>query len=507
MTETYKEYNETGDRNIFEDIIDKMILDQVAGMNETFRTAISKLPKDRKRLAILSLLDKDRNLFTKIKDSISNESLSKLDHVKDTVLMLREYVKIAEVEKKKFGEVMTPLDLVKEMLATLPKEVWSNPDLKWLDPANGTGPFPIIVIYKLMKGLEKWQPNEELRYKHIIENMIYTCELQPKNMFLFLCTIDPRDEYDCNIYTGSFLDEGFDKHMKEVWNVDKFDVIIGNPPYQEQKETIKNQTSKKPKTQPLWHKFVIKSLDILNNDKFIVLVHPGGWRNLDGVFKETQNLMKKYQIIYLKIHTFKDGLKIFGAKTNFDYYLLKKTLNVDLNTKIICEDNSEENINITNLDFIPGENIAKIYSLIAKEGEEKVNILHSYSAYEPRKDFISKVKNDSNIYPCVYMVSYIDTPTFLYSNRNDRGHFGIKKVIFASGSSGIILDNNGEYGLTPFSFAIVDDEENFENIKIALKNKNFIEKVMLYKDGLGHKYNHKTLSMLRKDFWKEFLDE
>ena len=133
--------------------------------------------------------------------------------------MLREYVKVGEVEKKKFGEVMTSLDLVKEMLSTLPEDVWTNPNLKWLDPANGTGPFPTMVIYKLMNGLKEWEPDDNKRYKHIIENMIYVCELQPKNMFLYMCVADPFDEYDINIYTGSFLDEGFDNHMKEVWGV------------------------------------------------------------------------------------------------------------------------------------------------------------------------------------------------------------------------------------------------------------------------------------------------
>jgi hypothetical protein len=38
-----------------------------------------------------------------------------------------------------------------------------------------------------MKGLISFQPDEKLRYKHILENMIYTCELQAKNLFLFKC--------------------------------------------------------------------------------------------------------------------------------------------------------------------------------------------------------------------------------------------------------------------------------------------------------------------------------
>ena len=230
MTETQHIEYKLGNKNIFEDIIDDLMLENYSDEPE-LTDFIKSLPNADKRMAILSLLDSDNNMWLKLKSLIGGENLSKVDQIKDVVLMLREYVKIAEVEKKKFGEVMTPLDLVKEMLATLPKEVWSNPDLKWLDPANGTGPFPIMVIYKLMKGLEEWQPNEELRYKHIIENMIYVCEIQPKNMFLYLCAVDPKDEYNCNIYTDSFVDENFDKHMKEVWNIDKFDIVIGNPPY------------------------------------------------------------------------------------------------------------------------------------------------------------------------------------------------------------------------------------------------------------------------------------
>ena len=159
-TEHYENYNQNGDKNYFEEIIDQMILDQVVGMNESFRNAISKLSKDKKRMAILSLLDKDRNLFKNIK-ALVDKDINKMDHIKDVILMLRDYVKVGEVEKKKFGEVMTPLDLVKEMLNTLPTEVWTNPKLKWLDPANGTGPYPIMVIYKLMIGLKDWEPDED----------------------------------------------------------------------------------------------------------------------------------------------------------------------------------------------------------------------------------------------------------------------------------------------------------------------------------------------------------
>lgn len=102
------------------------------------------------------------------------------------------------------------------------------------------------------------------------------------------------------------------------------------------------------------------------------------------------------------------------------------------------------------------------------------------------------------------MVSFKNEPSFWYSSIN-KGHFGNKKVIWANGSSGVIIDNNGEYGLTQFSRAIVDDVENLYNIKKALESEKFIKEVMLFKNGLGHKYNNKVISMLKKDFWKEFI--
>ncbi len=251
----YNEYQQTKNKNLFEEIVDQMMLD---GINPILHEKIKNLPLEDKRMAILAFLDKDRNLFMKIKSLISRENPSKMDYIKDVIRMLREYVKVGEVEKKKFGEVMTSLDLVKEMIATLPEEVWSNPNLKWLDPANGTGPFPIMVIYKLMNGLEKWQPDSNLRYKHIVENMIYTCELQAKNVFLWLCAVDPHDEYETNTYWGSFLEDGFDKHMKEVWGLEKFDVVLGNPPYQSYTHM----------------KFINKSINLLIDKGFLCILHP-----------------------------------------------------------------------------------------------------------------------------------------------------------------------------------------------------------------------------------------
>lgn len=84
---------------------------------------------------------------------------------------------------KEFGEVFTPVELVNEMLDTLPEEVWTNPDLTWLDPAAGSNMiFPIEVYKRLMRGLKEAIPNEIERDEHIWENMLYMVEIQEESV-------------------------------------------------------------------------------------------------------------------------------------------------------------------------------------------------------------------------------------------------------------------------------------------------------------------------------------
>ena len=393
---------------------------------------------------------------------------------------------------------MTPIWLVEDMLNTLPSDVWTNPNLKWLDPCSGVGTYSSIVVQRLMKGLETFEENPIKRYRHIIEEMIYVCELQPKNMFIFQCVFDKDDTNELNTYCGSFLDENFDEHMTNVWGVEKFDIVMGNPPYQIQKEG-------NTKTHPLWHLFVEKSINILSEGGYLNMIHPSGWRNVNGVFKDTQKLMTSKEIQYLEMHTFKDGLKTFGAKINYDFYCLKNSPNVGYETKIVCEDNSVVYMDLSKMEFIPGENIKEIYSLVAKDGEEKVNIIYSRSLYGNDKKHMSKQQTETNIHPCVYMVSYLNNPTFFYSSIKGE-HFNTPKIIWGNGSSGLIVDINGDYGLTQFAHGIADEPENLPLIERALKNERFISKIMLFKNGLGDKYNRKVISLFRKDFWKEFVD-
>ena len=115
-------------------------------------------------------------IFNNIRDSMGkyNGSLLLQDmNPEDIQKKIEEFLPVRENEKNKLGEVFTPTTLINEMLDNLPTSVWSNPKLKWLDPANGIGNFPMMVYIRLIKGLESKMPNKTERSKHILKNMLY----------------------------------------------------------------------------------------------------------------------------------------------------------------------------------------------------------------------------------------------------------------------------------------------------------------------------------------------
>ena len=178
-------------------------------------------------------------------------------------------LKPKEIEKKKFGEVFTPIPLINEMLDKLPQEVWINPDLKWLDPANGMGNFMIIIYFRLNEGLKDIFMNDEVRKKHILENMLYMSELNKKNCFITKQIFDINNIFKLNIYNGDSL---LLNTVKE-WGLEKFDIIVGNPPYQE----VYADTNKSKGGTNLYVKFINLSFNILNENGFLLFITPISW--------------------------------------------------------------------------------------------------------------------------------------------------------------------------------------------------------------------------------------
>jgi len=123
--------------------------------------------------------DKNSNTYNiSVQFKMSLQSL--IDNPKELLELITECLKPKDIEKKQFGEVFTPLKLINEMLDKLPIEVWYNKKLKWLDPATGMGNFQIVVYLRLMDSLKEVIIDEKERKKHILENMLYMCELNKK---------------------------------------------------------------------------------------------------------------------------------------------------------------------------------------------------------------------------------------------------------------------------------------------------------------------------------------
>jgi hypothetical protein len=338
--------------------------------------------------------------------------------------------------------------------------------------------------------------DEEERRKHILENMIYASELTPKNVFIYK-KIFCEDTYKLNIYEGDTLSMDIKSAFNLPSDFQGFNVILGNPPFQEKVGPNKTET--------LWDKFIIKAFNLLKSSGYLVFVHPSGWRNIDGKFKNIQKEILSKELQYLEIHNEKDGLKTFSSSTRYDWYVLKNKKVDNTQTIIKFQDGTINTINVIGLEFIPNGEYKKIMSMIAKNGEEHVVVIYSRSLYGTDKTHMSKTKTSEYKYPCVYTVNSKSEPTYYYSSKQ-QGHFGVSKLIWSNGgNTGSYIDMNGNYGLTQFSYAIGDIPENLKKIKEVFDSKEFRYLMELSTLGQGH-INYKVISILKKDFWKTFLD-
>lgn len=395
-------------------------------------------------------------------------------------------------EKKQNAEVSTPFSLRKDMIDKIPNDFWMTPK-KVFEPCSGKGGFLIDIIDKFMDGLKEIIIDDEERYKTIVEECLYYSDINKQNIFIAKLLLDPYNKYNLNANDGDTLK----LDIKEKWGIDGFDLVIGNPPY---------QNSIGASNGTLWDKFVIKSFELTKKNKYICMVHPSGWRNVNGKFKNLQKSIFEKNMLYLEIHNETDGINIFKSETRYDWYVINNTYEYTT-TKIKFEDKIIMDINIRELEFIPNGKFNLVQNLLAKEDDEKCEVLYNRTSYGCDKIWVSKIKNNEYKYPCVYTINSKSELKLLYSNKNDGNGMNKKKLIWSNGrikSIGSFIDNEGIYGLTQFAYGIVDKEENLENIKKAFDSYNF-RRLMEYCAVCQLTVNYKIISLFRKDFWKEFI--
>jgi site-specific DNA-methyltransferase (adenine-specific) len=216
-------------------------------------------------------------------------------------------------------EVATPPAVANQVLDLLPVEVWSNKDLKWLDPACKTGVFLREAARRLMEGLKDSIPDETERRKHIFTKMLHgyaltelTAQMSRRSLYYNKdasskkLSVVPFKRKEGNIqfsgqdhpYTpngkcnicgagkevfgapGNRERHAYDFIHSEEEPV-KFDVVVGNPPYQ---LNDGGGGGKGSSASPIYQLFVEQAFKM--RPRYIAMIIPSRWfvggKGLDG---------------------------------------------------------------------------------------------------------------------------------------------------------------------------------------------------------------------------------
>ncbi len=208
-------------------------------------------------------------------------------------------------------EVFTPPKLANAMLDILPQELFENPETTFLDPFTKSGVFLREIASRLNKGLASQMPDDQQRIDHILTKQVFGlaiseltwllarrslyCSKKADGKFSICTQFDtphgnvrfPRTQHQWNnagrceqcganrdnyergdsleAYAYPFI-HGIDPH--EEFGV-KFDVIVGNPPYQLDTGGSGRQA------RPIYNLFIQQAKKLA--PRFITMVIPSRW--------------------------------------------------------------------------------------------------------------------------------------------------------------------------------------------------------------------------------------
>jgi len=332
------------------------------------------------------------------------------------------------------------------MLGTIDKyvpEFWKTKH-KVFEPCCGKGGFLIDIVNKFL--------NAGLKYKEIVEECLYFSDINPTNIFICKLLIDPYNEYKLNYNEGDTLK----LDIKEKWNIDGFDLVVGNPPYQ----SLSNKGKSKGGGNNLYTKFIYYSWNLVNNNGMLLFINPPTFFGVGR--SNNKNNMNLRKDIFNKNFIYEINLeecsKYFNVGSKFIYYLMEKRNEYNKNLEIICKYKNniyKSEINQYDLNkmcFLPYL-LTNESMNICKKITNKKNKIKIFNSPDNRGDkkHITKIRTNYYIYPIQATSKQI-----IYSSKECKWQYNNKVLMSESGYLKPFYDN-GKLGVGGHCFACLVD--------------------------------------------------